>query len=154
MALEKLEIRVKGKDYVCLKPFPITLMQIEADCTKDDGTLNYLKWIESMLKLISKDIDIEDLVKYNDSEITLSNQSVLKPSQITYRQYYIDYDKLNNGIKDIRGVVNTYLRYCGVTGYDLDTLTYDDLVNIVRAYSEMFDESELTEVVEVFSTFR
>lgn len=154
MALEKLEIRVNGQDYTCLKPYPITLMQIEANCTRNDGTLDYDKWTDEILKLISKDIKKEDLVKYNQANVKLENGTELIPSEIPYKQYVQDFNKLKNGLKDIRGIMNTYLKYCGIDKYDLDTLSYDDLWAIMDAYNKMFDETELNKVIESISTFR
>lgn len=154
MELEKLEIRVNGKDYVCLKPYPITLMQIEANCSKDDGALNYDKWADEMLKLISKDLNKNDLVKYKPTKVVLENGTTIEASEITYKQYTDGYDKLKNGMKDLSGVMNTYLSYCGIVNYNLGTLTRQDILNIIDAYASMFDETELTKAIEAVSTFR
>lgn len=154
MELEKLEIRIKGNDYVCLKPYPITLMQIEANCTKDDGTINYERWTDEMLRLISKDLKKEDLVEYKPTKVTLENGTVLEPTTITYKQYTDGYNRLKNGLKDITGIMNTYLGYCGIVKYDLSTLTFNDLWAIIEAYCGMFDESELNKAIKAVSTFR
>ena len=154
MNTDKLEITINGKDYACLRPFPITLMQIEADCTNNDGTIDWDKWTEAMLRLISKDLKVSDLVKYVETTVTLENGTVLKPEEITYKQYTKDYAQLKNGFKDIYGIMNGYLKYCGVKNYDLNTLTYKDLWAIMDAYRDMFDESELNKVLDAINTFR
>lgn len=154
MSLDTLEIKINGKDYKFLKPFPITLMQIEADCVSDDGRLDYDKWNRSMLRLVSKELKVEDLVKYNETKVVLENGNELIPTNVSYVQYINDYRKLKKGIKDIVGTVDTYLKYCGLTNYDLNTLSYKDIWAIMDAYSTMFDESELNRVLDAIDTFR
>lgn len=154
MALEQLTLQINGKEYTCLKPFPITLIQIEANCTKDDGTLDYSKWVQSMLKLISKSLKVEDLVTYKPTSVKLESGEEITPKEISYTQYQKDYEKLKNGLKDIVGVVKNYVGYCGIPDMDLDTLSYSDIYSIINSYATMYDETELNQAIDKIATFR
>lgn len=149
MDMEKIVINIKGVDYEFLKPFPITMVNIEKKCAQSKNFV--ATYEDEILKLINKKLRKEDLVTFSGKDITLSNGIVLSPMTISYRDYEKMVAKFEE--EDAVKIVKNYLEICGQDKLDINSLTKEDIYAIMDAYTSLYDRTVLNDVLERMSTF-
>lgn len=149
--IQKLVINVKGKDYTILKPYPITIANIEKKAYVG-GSFDIGRYEDGLLRLVSKDLKKEDLVKFTPTVVELDNGVVLTPCDISYKQYESMIKTFAND--DMTTIVKNYFAICGNTVTKPEELTSDDIDNILDAYISLYDKTELNEVLDQLQSFR
>jgi hypothetical protein len=145
------KVVLKGEEYSFLSPLPIHVMDIEDECFDEEGKYDAGKFQKECLKMISKDLKVEDLISFNDEEFVLKSGEVLKPRNIGYDRF-LELQKQNKVIKRT-ALCSLFLSICGREDIKLETLSMDELNDMAFRFVELFDISELEKAVEVVSTF-
>ena len=150
MSLEKVNITICGKEYSFLKPMAINMVEIERKSIVN-GEFNVSAYEDQLLAMVSKFIKKEDLVKYNGAEVKLSSGETLSAKKISVKQY----EDLVGGLatRPIAKTVEDFMSMCGQPKYDVSKLTKDDVYNILDACSNIYDRTELDNVIEKLSSF-
>lgn len=148
--LTKVTITVAGKEYAFLKPYPIYMVELERQSFKD-GKYSAISYENALLKMVSKDIKKDDLVKFVGKPLTLSSGVVLTPAQIPFEQY----EKMIVTVHDdnIITTVQNFLSICGNSVVDLNKLTKEDVYEILDAYTGLYDRTELDDVLTKLTSF-
>lgn len=151
--LESRNITIKGVEHKFLKPYAYELMDIE-DAAKYNSQ-DSLYYEKAMLRLVNVKLDVEDLVKYVASPMTMSDGSVLTMAKITLSQYMDTLAKLRKTKQITRtAIAKEALVLAGVSGdISLNEFKYEDLDVLADEFSGMYDTAELDEVVDTISTF-
>ena len=149
MDMEKIIININGVDYEFLKPFPITMVNIEKKCAQSKNFV--ATYEDEILKLINKKLRKEDLVTFSGKDVTLSSGIVLSPMTISYRDYEKMVAKFEE--EDAVKIVKNYLEICGQDKLDINSLTKEDIYAIMDAYTSLYDRTVLNDVLERMSTF-
>jgi len=149
--IEKAKVMIKGEEYIFIKPYACDLIEIEDECMSRDGFDEFL-FNKLVLRLVSAKIDINELVEFNEREVELSSGDKILTKDVGYEKYKKGYKSLEK-----RGRVSyckELLKINGVNGaIDLKSFTYEDITKLAEAYVDMYNDSELTEVIETVSGF-
>ncbi len=149
--IEKSTIQILGKEYTFLKPYACDLIDIEDSCISKDG-FNEIEYMKKILKLVDNTIELEDLVKFNGCEVKLSTGETIKVDDIGYFNYKERSSKIKK--KTRTNFCKELLKINGVEGnIMLNCFTYDDVNDLANAYFELYDDSELLEVVGKITDF-
>lgn len=151
MNVEKKTITANGKEYSFLKPFPITIVNIEKQ-SYVNGEFSNDKYEDALLRMVSRDLKKEDLVKFVGTEVVLENGIKLQPLQITYKQYMNMISTFNKD--DATKIVTNFLSICDVKDIKPEDLSMNDIYAIFDAYATLYDKTELNRVIEEIATFR
>ena len=151
MDIEKKVIKIGDKEYAFLKPYPITLVNVEKQSLVN-GEISIDRYEDGLLRLVSKDIKKENLVKFVGVKVVLENGKELTPNQIPYSQYV---KLLNNFEKDdAEKIVKNFLMICNSSEIKPEELTTDDIYVIFDSYSSLYDRTELDRVLSEIASFR
>lgn len=151
MDIEKKVIKIGDKEYAFLKPYPITLVNVEKQSLVN-GEISIDRYEDGLLRLVSKDIKKENLVKFVGAKVILENGKELTPNQIPYSQYV---KLLNNFEKDdAEKIVKNFLMICNSSEIKPEELTTDDIYAIFDSYSSLYDRTELDRVLSEIASFR
>ena len=151
MDIEKKVIKIGDKEYAFLKPYPITLVNVEKQSLVN-GEISIDRYEDGLLRLVSKDIKKENLVKFVGVKVVLENGKELTPNQIPYSQYV---KLLNNFEKDdAEKIVKNFLMICNSSEIKPEELTTDDIYAIFDSYSSLYDRTELDRVLSEIASFR
>lgn len=151
MDIEKKVIKIGDKEYAFLKPYPITLVNVEKQSLVN-GEISIDRYEDGLLRLVSKDIKKENLVKFVGAKVVLENGKELTPNQIPYSQYV---KLLNNFEKDdAEKIVKNFLMICNSSEIKPEELTTDDIYAIFDSYSSLYDRTELDRVLSEIASFR
>lgn len=151
MDIEKKVIKIGDKEYAFLKPYPITLVNVEKQSLVN-GEISIDRYEDGLLRLVSKDIKKENLVKFVGAKVVLGNGKELIPNQIPYSQYV---KLLNNFEKDdAEKIVKNFLMICNSSEIKPEELTTDDIYAIFDSYSSLYDRTELDRVLSEIASFR
>lgn len=151
MNMDGKVITVNGKEYKFLKPFPIDVVNVEKQ-SYVNGEFSKEKYQDGILRLVSKSLKKEDLVKFNGKPVTLENGVKLEPLEIPYKQYSKMLDSFQKD--DATKVVKNFLSICNMSELKVEDLTMADIYNIFDAYASLYDSSELERVIAEVADFR
>lgn len=147
MNLETCKINIEGKDYTYLKPTAVELIEIEDKCLTADGGINEVLYAESILRLVSAKLSINDLVKFNNEEIELTSGDKFSIPEIPFK----DWDA---SIKEIGRfsrveMAKLAIKSTGVSGeIKLDGFKYQDIDAMAHLYFSLYDTSVLKSVID------
>lgn len=151
--IEQANIKIGGEEYLFLKPLAKDLIMVEDNSIGEDFKMDEFKYLTGLLNLVSPKIDINDLVKKNINPVKLSSGEEITPNDITYKQYN-DIVKTIPNIRSRNEVAKAFLALCGVEGdISLDNFTYNDINDLAIAFKDVFDTSELDEVMAKIVNF-
>lgn len=150
IGIEGLKIKVKDKEYNILKPYPITIANIEKK-SYINGVFDIGRYEDELLRLISRDLKKQDLVSFTPKSVELDNGVVLTPCEISYEQYEKMLKTFSSD--DMTKIVNNFFTICGNSAIKPEELTKDDIYNIANAYVELYDKSELDNVLDQLTKF-
>lgn len=152
MKIEKCTINIKGKEYNFLKPTAVDLIEIEDKCLRPDGTIDGVLYNELMLGLVSRTLNIEDLVTFVPQDVELSDGNILSIPQIPYKQWA----EILAGIGSFSRIklAKAAVASTGVSGeITLEGFKYDDINSLAMVFFGLYETDELRGVVEEISTF-
>lgn len=151
--IEQANIKIGGEEYSFLKPLAKDLIMVEDNSIGEDFKMDEFKYLTGLLNLVSPKIDINDLVKKNINPVKLSSGEEITPNDITYKQYNGIVKTIPN-IRSRNEVAKAFLALCGVEGdISLDNFTYNDINDLAIAFKDVFDTSELDEVMAKIVNF-
>lgn len=151
MDIEKKVIKIGDKEYAFLKPYPITLVNVEKK-SYINGKFSRDRYEDELLRLVSKDLKKENLVKFIGNKVVLENGTELIPIQIPYSQF----SKMLSTFEDDDAVtiVKNFLSICNASEIKPEELTTDDIYKIFESYGELYDKTELDRVIDELNSFR
>ena len=149
--LPSAEIKLGGKDYKFIKPKAVELIDIEDSCFTESGVDN-IKYYSSVLGLVSKELKIDDFVKYNKQVVNLSSGEEFAIPEIGYEAWSksgAEMDKLS------RTKLAQLALKAGVPDGEvtLDNFKYDDINGLAEGYMSLYDDSELQDAVSRIISF-
>jgi hypothetical protein len=152
MNIQSATIEIKGKEYTFLKPTAASLIDIEDMCYAG-GKFSNQTYIDKMLGIVSPDLKAEDFVVSNFEPYKLSSGEVITPKEVSRDDVAQKIDELSANGGKRTDFAKEFLKLCGATDPDLSGLTYDDINGLANNYLTLFDETELSEVVDRIYTF-
>jgi len=151
--IEQAKIEICGEEFIFLKPLAKDLIMVEDNSVDENFNIDEYKYITGLLALVSPKIDINKIVHKNVKPLKLSSGEEIIPGDISYKQYN-DIMKTIPNIRSRNDVAKAFLRICGVEGeISLDNFTYNDINELAIAFREIFDTSELDEVMSKIINF-
>lgn len=151
MDIEQKIIKINDKDYKFLKPYPITIVNIEKRCY-NNGVFDPDRYETELLALVSKSLKRDDMVVYTGKKVKLDSGMELEPIQIPYKQYAKMMASYQTD--DATKLVQNFLTICNANEIKPEDLSMDDIYNIMEAYVSLYDRTELDRVISEITTFR
>lgn len=149
--IEKAKIEIRGKEYTFLKPTAVEIIELQDSCFAD-GVVDTMKYARGLLAMISKDLRVEDFVKFQPKEIELHDGSKFTFPEIPYDKWS---EQIASQGKFSRvAMAKLALASSGVEGnITLQGMNYNDIHNLAMGYFELYDDSDLKEITDKIENF-
>ena len=149
--IEKETITIKGKDYTFLKPTAVEIIELQDSCFSE-GKIDVIKYARGLLGMISKELKVEDFVKFNPKEVELHDGSKFTFPEIPYEKWAEEIAK--QGKFSRAAMAKIALASSGVEGnITLQGMNYNDIHNLAMGYFELYDDSDLKEITNTIENF-
>lgn len=147
---ERMTIKIKGEDIVCLRPAAVDIMRAEDLMMNTDGTVNLYAYQRELLRLVTKRFKIEDLVE-NTGEVVFG----LDMSSIPYSVWLESgpMGRMKNGTGRIDTVETVLSILDKDKNIDIRTLDRDTIDEIYAGFLGAYNADEVFGVIEDIYTF-
>jgi hypothetical protein len=152
MNIEALKITIREKEYTFLKPSAATLIDLEDSCY-EEGKFSGELYMNKMLRLVSPELKAKDFVFENFAPYMLESGETITPKVVSREVITDKIAELTASGGKRTAFSAEFLRLCGAVDPDISQLTYEDINGTANAFTNLFDESELNEVVDRIYTF-
>jgi len=149
--IESAIFEIKGKEYTCLKPYACDIIDIEDQSYDDSGKFNGYKYASLILRLVTKEVTIDDLVEFNKEPIVLSSGEKIFPQHIEFKDYLNTVYEVERKRVD---AAKRMLNICGIEGdIKIQNFSYKDIMTLAGRYYTLYNSDELDEVVGKITNF-
>lgn len=148
--IDRMTIKIKGQEYICIKPAAVDIMRAEDIMMNTDGTVNMYLFQREMLKLVTKKVNIDDVVE-NVGQVV----NGLDMSKIPYRTWLeiSPLSRVKNGTGRIDAVETVLSILDTDKVFNIREMTKDEIDEIYEGILSAYDVDEVFDVIESIYTF-